>query len=441
MNKELLELLNKINKQKETVRELANSGKIDEAKAAKCELINMQAQFDLLADLEAEGLEDAKNQIKDGSVKTVVDQTKKVAGAFVNAIKARFGKYELSDEEKEIVNSMNEGALEDGGLTVPRDISTEIKELRRGEDALEDLVNVEHVSTMSGVRIIERNADQVPFDNVDEEEEFPEVSTPQFEAIQYKIKKKGGILKVTRELLEDTAENILGYLKRWITKKSKATRNFMIIKKIREITADAEIAIASLDGLKDIFNIRLDPAIALNAKVITNQDGFGWLDKLKNSDGKYVLQPDPTDATKSLLFGKYKVIKIGNKTLASKTIDGGYKIPIICGDLKEAITIFDRENMTIDISSVAGNLWSKDQTGIKVRERLDIQVVDEEAIIMAEVVIKTDLDDDGKYSQSELQAMTKEQIFAAADHKGYNMTTTGADKKDDIIADFLTQQG
>ena len=75
--------------------------------------------------------------------KKIVDQTKKITGAFVNAIKAAVGKGDLSAEDKEILNSMNEGKDEDGGLTVPKDIRTAVKELRRSEDALENLVNVE----------------------------------------------------------------------------------------------------------------------------------------------------------------------------------------------------------------------------------------------------------------------------------------------------------
>ena len=83
---------------------------------------------------------------------------------------------------------------------------------------------------------------------------------------------------------------------------------------------------------------------------------------------------------------------MSNKVLKSKGVgsvgeETAWKHPFICGDLKEAITIFDRENMTIEISTEAGDLWSKDQTGIKVRERLDIQTVDAEAIVKAEVEV------------------------------------------------------
>ena len=37
-------------------------------------------------------------------------------------------------------------------------------------------------------------------------------------------------------------------------------------------------------------------------------------------------------------------------------------------------------------------MWETDQTGIKVRERLDIKAIDEEAIVMAEHTIKTTTD-------------------------------------------------
>lgn len=440
MNEELKKLLDSIKNKKQEVKDLCKTGKIEDAAKAKEELKDLQAQFDLLYDLEADKLDGMEGKVAEGTAKKVLDKTKNIANAFVNAIKAAVGKGALSDEDKEILNSMNEGTDEDGGLTVPKDIRTAVKELRRSEDALENLVNVERVSTLSGSRVIERYADQTPFDNVDEAAQFPEVSTPQFKKIEYKVKKKGGILKVTQELLSDTAENIIGYLKKWIAKKAKATRNFMIVAKIREITKDAEVPVEGLDELKKIFNILLDPAIALTAGVVTNQDGYNWLDTLKDKDGKYILQPDPTKPTSTLLFGKYPVKKVSNKTMPSVAVEGGFKVPIVCGDLKEAITIFDRETLTVDISSSAGDLWGKDQTGIKVRERLDIQSVDEEAIIMAEHLIVTDSDGNGTYTDAELEAMTKEQILATGTQLGYKMTTTKANTKDEIKADFLAQQ-
>ena len=451
MSKEMRELLNKINAKKAEIKALVADGKIEDAASAKEELKDLQKSFDILADLDDDDAQNAQQQAQQGTAQTAAGEKNGLAKqvkAFTNAIKAAWKKTDISPEDKEILNAMSEGSDEDGGLTVPKDIKTKIKELRRSEDALETLVNVEHVTTNSGSRVIEREADQTPFDNVDEAAEFPDVSTPQFENVDYKIKKKGGILKVTQELLSDTAENIMNYLKKWIAKKAKATRNFMIIAKIKEICKGLEVTVTGLDNLKDIFNVMLDPAIALGAVAVTNQSGFNFLDKLKVEKGHYILQKDPTQATKKLLFGEYPVIKLPNKTL--QNIDG--KAPIICGDLKEAITIFDRETLTIDISNLAAGMWERDQTGIKVRERLDIQTVDADAVVMGLATVSTtgtdlngdgvpdDINGDGEYNEKELNKLTKAQILALAKTKSYKMTKTEEDTKADIIAEFLTQQ-
>lgn len=451
MSKEMRELLNKINAKKAEIKALVADGKIEDATSAKEELKDLQKSFDILADLDDDDAQNAQQQAQQGTAQTAAGEKNGLAKqvkAFANAIKAAWKKTDISPEDKEILNAMSEGSDEDGGLTVPKDIKTKIKELRRSEDALETLVNVEHVTTNSGSRVIEREADQTPFDNVDEAAEFPDVSTPQFENVDYKIKKKGGILKVTQELLSDTAENIMNYLKKWIAKKAKATRNFMIIAKIKEICKGLEVTVTGLDSFKDIFNVMLDPAIALGAVVVTNQSGFNFLDKLKDEKGNYILQKDPTQPTKRLLFGVYPVKVLSNKTL--KNIDG--KAPIICGDLKEAITIFDRETLTIDISNLAAGMWEKDQTGIKVRERLDIQTVDADAVVMGLATVSTtgtdlngdgvldDINGDGKYNEKELNKLTKAEILELAKTKSYTMTKTEQDTKADIIAEFLTQQ-
>ena len=57
------------------------------------------------------------------------------------------------------------------------------------------------------------------------------------------------------------------------------------------------------------------------------------------------------------------------------------------GDLKEAVTLFDREKMTIELSTEAGDLWAKDLTGIKVRDRFDVQSVDEAAVVKGEISV------------------------------------------------------
>ena len=64
----------------------------------------------------------------------------------------------------------------------------------------------------------------------------------------------------------------------------------------------------------------LDPAITTGAMVIANQNGYNYLDKLKDKDGKYILQPNPTQPTQMMLFGKYPIVKVSNRTVKSEPV-------------------------------------------------------------------------------------------------------------------------
>ena len=399
MSKEARALLKKINDKKNAIKSLVNEGKTKEAKEAKAELVDMQDRFNILMDLEKDEDENIKDQIDKDEAHKIEGKdstpTKKdIARAFVNRIVCGMRRTKMDEEDRKIMDAMSEKTDEDGGFTVPQDIQTDIHELRRTDDDLEQYVNVEPVSTLSGSRVLEKDADSTPWDDVDEVAEFGEEETPKLRQIKYKIGKKGGILKVTRELLQDTAENILGFLNKWIAKKSRATRNAAILKKLAEITKSKEIAISTVDDLKTVFNVTLDPAIAASSIILTNQSGFNYLDTLKDERGDYILQPDVTDKTKMLLFGVYPIKKVSNKVLKNTEVKSngsdvdGYKYPIYMGDLKEAITLFDREKISIELSTEAGDLWAKDQTGIKVRDRFDVQAFDEEAVVKGEITVK-----------------------------------------------------
>lgn len=411
MSKEARALLKRINDKKNEIRSLQAQGKTKDMQDKFAELKDLQAQFDILLEMEDDEEDGIRDSIRHGRTKNIdgADREgkkyskKQVAKAFVNRIVCGLRRKELPEEDQKILDMMTEADPDksgesDGGFTVPQDINTDIQELRRTENDLELYVNREPVNTLSGSRVIEIDADSTPWEDVDEGEEFPEESTPKFKQIKYKVGKKGGILKTTRELLQDTAENILAYLNKWIAKKSRATRNAAILKKLNEITGGKEIAVASFDDFKDVFNVTLDASIAPTSIVLTNQDGFNYLDKLKDRDGNYIMQPDVTDKTKMLLFGRYPIHVVSNKTLKSENVlkggtgedkdtVTGYKYPVFMGDLKEAITLFDREKITVELSTEAGDLWAKDLTGIKVRDRFDVQAVDEAAVVKGIITV------------------------------------------------------
>ena len=427
------EIAAKITQKKEEIKNLISQDKLEDAKNARKEMQELQEKYDLLDEMEKEEGDSVKNQAAAGKVNEIKGK-KNVVSALVNALRAGFKKKPVAKEDMEVLDAMKEGSDEDGGLTVPTDISTTIRTLRRSEDALETIVRTERTTKVKGSRVYEVNADSVPFDTVDEESQFPDVATPVLKKVEYVIKKFGGILKATYELLEDSDENIISYLENWIARKVKATRNALIIKKLDEMTDGFEIEATSVDDLKNIFNVELDPALVAGSKALTNQSGFNWLDKLKDKEGNYILQKDVTNPSKRLLFGTYPVVVMSNQTIKNEATG---KVPIYCGNFEEAITLFDREKLTIGISTEAGDLWSKDQTGIKVRERLDCQIVDDMAVYKAEIPADQISEPTKKYRRSELEAMTVDEIKQLATTKSYTITKT---KKDEIIEEFITAQ-
>lgn len=431
MNKKR-ELAAKINEKKTEIRNLIAADKLAEATEAEKELKDLQKKYDMLDALDKDDLENMKAQAAAGKAGDF-GKKNSIVKTFVNAIRSGIRREPVSKEDMEILNSMREGSDPDGGLTVPADISTQIRELRRSEDALENEVTVENTSNIKGSRVYEVNADSVPFDTVDEESVFPDVDTPVLKKVEYAVKKFGGILKVTYELLKDSDTNIIAFLTNWAAKKCRATRNSLILKKLNEMTSGFEVEVTDVDGLKNIFNVELDPAIAAGSKIITNQSGFNWLDKLKDKDGDYILQKDPTQPTRRLLFGSYPVRVVSNRTIKNSA----GKVPLYCGNLKEALVLFDRENMTIDISAEAGDLWKKDQTGIKVRERLDCQIIDDCAVVKAEIPTTEISEPARKYRRSQLEALSIEEIKKIATEKSYSITK---ETKEEIIEEFLKAQ-
>jgi HK97 family phage major capsid protein len=361
MPKELRELLEQINNKKEEARKLLAENKIEEAKKLKEEIVALQEKFDIAKELYDQQKQKAEDQ---EPVKTV-DSVK----AFAEAARAKFK------------NAMSEGNPADGGYTVPQDIQTRINELRESKDALQTLVTVEPVNTLSGSRVFKARAQQTGFVKVDENGAIPEKATPQFTILNYQVEKYAGFMKATNELLKDSDQAIVDTIVRWIGDESRVTRNKLIL---AELGKKAKTAIASVDDIKDILNVQLDPAFRNTSVIVTNQDGFNWLDKQKDGQGNYLLQPSAASPTGKQLFG-VPIQVISNKDLPSDTVNN--KAPMIIGDLKEAIVLFDRQQTDIMASDVAGDAYLTDVTLFRAIERFVVKTRDAEAFVYGEVAL------------------------------------------------------
>jgi len=373
MTKELRIIFEALNAKRDQVKALLIENKVVEAEALMTEVRDLQKKAELQTEIDAQASIDIP-------IITPIANPKELEykDVFLKAFRGnKLNEAEASLLTAQAALSSSTGA--DGGFLIPQDIQTAIKELKRGLPILENYINVEPVSTLSGSRVIEKYADLVGFTAFVEGDDVPASDTPQFATVSYIITDKGGILPVPNNLMSDTDQNLMSYLQKWLLKKSIATRNKMIVAKLKTLTP---VAITDFDDIKKAINVTLDPMLAVGATIVTNQDGFNYLDTLKDIDGNYIMKTDVTSPSGKTLEGK-PVVTISNKQLPTVLT----KAPIFIGDLKEFCTIFDRQQMSLLATNIGGTAFAKNRTDIRAIVRDDIQLVDADAVIYGEVTI------------------------------------------------------
>lgn len=369
------------------IQNLLADNRIDEAESATEELKAIRREFDIV-----QTMNDVVPAAAPFGGMPQQEEAKDVDTTHVFAQLLRNRHDSLSDVELSFAKSMavrnaanmNEGAGEAGGFIVPTDEQTKINELKRALNPLSALVRVENVNTMSGTRVLEKASDMTPFASVAELAAIGEIDGPKFTQVKYAIKKFAGILPISEELLADSDQNLLAYVNGWLAKKSVATENAQILAVLKTLT---KAPLTNLDGIKDILNATLDPTISLMSSVLTNQDGFNFLDKQKDTDGRYLLQPNPLDSTQKLLFGK-PVTVVSNKVLPTDTsVASTKKAPVIIGSFTDAVVLFDRQATTLTGTSVGGDAWKRDSYDVKAVTRIDVQEFDDKAVVFGELTI------------------------------------------------------
>lgn len=340
-----------------------NSHSVDDIKKLNASLKNAKmaqelaksAYEDARANLNAEPVNKKPLPVKDGKPDA-------------QAIKNQFVK-----EFKNMITSGTTGTG-NGGLTIPDDVQQQIRTLVRQQFSLQSIVNVESVTTTHGSRTYEKLADITPLVELDEDgKAIGNNDDPELTVVKYLIHEYAGINTATNSLLKDTVANILQWLTNWIAKKVVVTRNLKILEVMNK--APKKPTIAKFDDVKDLENNTLDPAIESTSSFLTNQSGYNVLSKLKDADGRYLMQPDVTQPDRYLIDGK-PVLRIADKWLPD--VSGSH--PLYFGDFKQAITLFDRENMELTTTNIGGGAFETNTTKVRVIDRFDVEMVDDGAI-------------------------------------------------------------
>ena len=323
-----------------------------------------------------------KEQLVEAQARTVIEAPKAplndeelgIKDQFVNDFKNLvYGNY---TQIKNMVSSDETDGAGHAGLTIPKDIQTTIHTLVRQYDSLQEYVNVESVTTVSGSRVYEKWADITALAEIDTEgAKIGDNDDPQLTTVKYLIKRYAGITTITNSLLKDTAENIIAWLSSWIAKKVVVTRNTKIIAAIDKLPTKPTLA--KWDDIIDL-EAKVDPAIKPTSMFLTNTSGFTALKKVKDAIGNYLMERDVKSPTGYSIDG-FPVKEVADRWLPNKSTAR----PLYFGDLKQAVTLFDRENMSLLATNIGAGAFETDTTKIRVIDRFDVQTVDGEAFVPA----------------------------------------------------------
>jgi HK97 family phage major capsid protein len=294
--------------------------------------------------------------------------------------------------QKALTENGGTPAGSDGGFLLPIDFNNMIIERQRQLLDLMNYVNVENVSAVSGWRVIEKSSDITPFAQMTENKAMSQTDQPSFEKISYTVKDYGGFLPVTNDLLEDTPVNIMAYLSRFFGKKLVATHNSLILSilnSVTEETVDTTNGKNGLDAIKKALNVTLDPDISVNASIFVNQDGYNFLDQLKDGQNRPLMQPDPTNATARRIYGRPVVLLSNNLWPSTQGTESTPKTHsrIVIGDTRELITMFARKGLEMATTAIGGDAWRNNNTEIRCVTRLDCVQVDDGAVTAIDCVV------------------------------------------------------
>ena len=287
---------------------------------------------------------------------------------FKNLVRGRY---------QNLLDSKTDHSGSDAGLTIPQDIQTAIHTLVRQYDSLQEYVNVENVSTLTGSRVYEKWTDITGLANIDDEAgKIADIDDPKLSLIKYTIKRYAGISTVTNSLLADSAENILAWLSGWIAKKVVVTRNKAILGVVDKLPTKPTLT--KWDDIIDL-EAKVDPAIKQTSFFLTNTSGFTALKKVKNALGDYLMERDVKSPTGYSIDG-FAVKEISDRWLPNASSG---VMPLYFGDLKQAVTLFDRQQMSLLSTNIGGGAFETDTTKVRVIDRFDVVATDTEAFVPA----------------------------------------------------------
>lgn len=249
----------------------------------------------------------------------------------------------------------------DGEVLIPEELLQAYKKPVDQVD-LKQYVRTVKVNSKNGSLPVIKRAEGT-MNTVEELAANPELAKPTFTEVKYDVKTYRGYVPVSQEVIDDADYDVTGLVAEAINDQTLNTTNKAIATVVKGLTAKS---VTGVDGLKDLIN--KDIKKVYNVKLYVSASLYAALDKLKDKNGRYLLQDSITAASGKMLLGKEVVVLDDDVIAASGEMKG------FVGDLAAAVTYFDRVQTTVrwTDNEIYGQLLS----GVV---RFDVQKVDTDA--------------------------------------------------------------
>jgi len=381
VTKQVAELLRKV----KACRDVLQAGNADAAVLAE----TAAELKGLLAELKS--AENINNQsINDGGKP---EMNEKLAIVAIN--KALRGK-PLTDEEKSALQNAASSPGQQGetpakgGYLVPKEFVAAVERLANEDARLKSYVHVYPTTYRKGSYPIRDEAAT----GLTKRSELNTMTGKDinFDAVEFDIENWYDFIPVANELIEDANVDILELVKEAFAEDLVLTENREILTAMDSAAGGTAKEIADYTEIAAALNKDIKVAARKNAVIVTNQNGWAYLDALEDGEKHPLLVPDIKEPGIKRFKGA-EVVVLDNATLANgtTTVEGDTvaTIPFYVGDLKKAVLFADRQGFIVKMSTEAGYL--QEATFVKITPRFDVvkkfsNVLKKLALVTDEVV-------------------------------------------------------
>ena len=249
----------------------------------------------------------------------------------------------------------------DAGILIPVEILAPQEKPEDIVDLKNYVKNVSVNSSSGKYPVIAKSGSKMS--TVEELAQNPELSKPKISNIDYSIATRRGYIPISQEAIDDADYDVTGLIRDEINDQSRNTRNTDIATVLKSATAKS---VTGLDGLKDLVNKEIKKVYPV--KFIISASLYAELDKLKDKNGRYLLQDSITSSSGKMLFGKEVIV------LDDEMIAGAGELKGFVGDPKSFCAFFDRKQTSVEW--VDNQIYGKLLAGIV---RYDVKKTDPDA--------------------------------------------------------------